>query len=373
MLHNELHLKIDDVAARIMVRGEDADFEELDAHAARGCSVCARALVNAQDRAVDFAVGTAVAPPRGLRERVVASARLAARAPVRGVRVSDPSAAVAHLHLVHPSETERAAFVKRVAALEPRPTDAAPSLLLEIERRTGFPLLFVSIIHGERVGYRVQRGLGEALSAFRDMRREITFCTHCVASGSPLVVTDAGSEPFFRASKMATRYGVQAYVGVPLRASNGVVFGTVCGLDFAPRPALPSLVRLLQLYAEPIAAEIEDGDHGQVEVVGTRFVHRFGWFERLLDLEVESGAGAALLTVDGPRALALLDAADAGEPVGRVGKNALGLLVRSASLADAAERAGEIRSRFGGLEVRFARADGKADGADLREKALGLR
>jgi hypothetical protein len=393
MFHSELHLRIDDVAERVMSRG-DADFDELDAHAARGCSVCARALVNAQDRSVAVAVGAAVAPPPALRERVLSAARrhvapVTAAGTASGVRIADPSAAVAHLHIGAPGDAERTAFVDRVAALEPGPGDASLHLLVEIERLTAFPLLFVSIVHGERVGYRVQRGLGEPLANFRDMRREITFCTHCVASGLPLVVPDAGREPFFRASKMVTRYGVHAYVGVPLRSSDGVVFGTVCGLDFAPRPVTPSLVRLLQLYAEPIAAEVECAgdapppnarsvDRDRVEPIGGgKFAHRFGWFERLLDLEVararESQSGVALLTVDGPRARGLIDAADEGEPIGRVGPNALGLLLRGASLADAAERAGEIRARFGGLEVRFAAVAGgsASGGADLREKALG--
>jgi GAF domain-containing protein len=385
MFHNELHLKIDEVAARVM-SGGDADFDELDAHAARGCSICARALVNAQDRTVDVAFGASVAPRRALRERVLGAARLrAGRAvvtpPVSGVRVPDPSAAVAHLHIGSPGEAERIAFIDRVAALEPRTGDAAPRLLVEVERLTRFPLLFVSIVRGERVGYRVQRGLGEPFARSRDLRREITFCTHCVASGLPLVVPDAGREPFFRASKMVTRYGVQAYVGVPLRASDGVVFGTLCGLDFASRAVTPSLVRLLQLYAEPIAAEVEDVAKDRVEPLRRgRFAHRSGWFERLLDLEIErAAASTALLTVDGPRAAELADAADEGEPIGRVGPSALGLLLPGASLAEAARRAGEIRARAGGLEVRFAIASGaekragklQGGGAELREKALG--
>ncbi len=374
MFHNELHLRIDDVASRVMSRG-DVDFDELDAHASRGCSICARALVNAQDRTVDVAVGAAVAPRRALRERVLAAALAHAATPRPGapptaVRVPDPSAAVAHLHIGAPGDAERVAFIDRVAAIEPRDGDAASRLLAEIERLTGFPLLFVSIVRGERVSYRVQRGLGGPLVAFRDMRREITYCTHCVASGLPLVVPDAGREPFFRASKMVMRYGIQAYAGVPLRASDGTVFGTICALDFAPRQIKPSIVRLLQLYAEPIAAEVEDGgattspgsrsvERDRVEPLGGgRFAHRFGWFERLLDLEVErvreDGTSSALLTVDGPRARGLADAANEGEPMGRVGSSALGLLLRGASLTDAAARAGESTGRFGGLEVRFA-------------------
>ena len=329
-----------------------------------------------------------------LRERVLSAARghlapvaaMGATAAARRARgVADPSAAVAHLHVGAPGDAERTAFIDRVAALVPRPGDAASRLLVEIERLTGFPLLFVSIVRGERVGYRVQRGLGDPLASFRDMRRETTFCTHCVASGLPLVVADAGREPFFRASKMVTRYGVHAYVGVPLRASDGVVFGTVCGLDFAPRAVTPSLVRLLQLYAEPIAAEVdheatEPGprlvESDRVESIGgEHYAHRFGWFERLLDLEIErareTGTGLALLTVDGPRAAGLIDVADDGEPIGRVGANALGLLLRGASLANAAERAREIRARIAGLEVRFAIGAVARSGADLREKALG--
>jgi GAF domain-containing protein len=55
------------------------------------------------------------------------------------------------------------------------------------------------------------------------------------------------------------RDGIRAYAGVPLRTSRGIVVGTVCAMDFTPRPIGPAVVRTLERFAALIAAEIERG------------------------------------------------------------------------------------------------------------------
>ena len=112
----------------------------------------------------------------------------------------------------------------------------------------------MSVLRGDRCGYRAQIGLD---GAARDRRRETTFCTHTVSGGGPMVVPDAAREPFFRGSPMVLRDGIRAYVGVPLRTSRGIVIGTVCAMDFVPRRIGPEVVRTLERYAEPLVAEIE--------------------------------------------------------------------------------------------------------------------
>jgi GAF domain-containing protein len=57
---------------------------------------------------------------------------------------------------------------------------------------------------------------------------------------------------------MVMRDGIRAYVGVPLRTSRGVVVGTVCAMDFTPRPIPEAVVRTIEGYAALIAAEVED-------------------------------------------------------------------------------------------------------------------
>lgn len=258
------------------------DVLALEEHAAAGCSLCARALVNAREALLDLAVAAgAPAPPPALRDRVLSSARASAASPaaegapprqgtpdIAGTP-RDPSATVAHAHLAGADEAARLAEADRIGGWEPHENDGLDAILEEAQRALGFPVLFVSIVRGERVGYRAQRGLPPALAAQRDMRREATFCTHCVAGDRPLIVRDAAGEAFFRNSKMVTRFGVRAYVGVPLRTLRGVTVGTLCALDFAPRDIGASEVGALERVAPRVAAAIDRGDGGSASGAAT--------------------------------------------------------------------------------------------------------
>ena len=204
-------------------------------------------------------------PRAGVRERVLADAR-SRRAggggspphdvqPRQPRRFFDPAGEVARLHIGAPGDAERTQEVDALAFGTPFEGDASPRFLAQVQRILGFSLAFVSVVRGERAGYHAQIGMAEG--AGRSRRRETTFCTHTVSAEAPLIVPNAAVEPFFRGSSMVQREGVKAYVGVPLRTSRGVIIGTVCVMDFAPRYIGAAHVRVLDLFTEPIAAEIE--------------------------------------------------------------------------------------------------------------------
>jgi GAF domain-containing protein len=247
----------------------DPALEALERYAGGGCSACARALVNAREHAVLLASSASGAAPRaGLRERILGAARARAAARPDGgaaaeasgggsAVVRDPSATVAHHHVAGPDEAARAAAVDALDAFTERAGEGTARILAEAARLIGFPLMFVSIVRGDRVGYRVCHGALPGVGGARFVRREMSYCTHCVSAGAPLVVEDAAAEPFFRGSKMVRRFGIRAYAGVPLRTSSGIVIGTLCGLDSAPRRVPAEVVHLLERFAALVIAEIE--------------------------------------------------------------------------------------------------------------------
>ena len=232
----------------------------VEAHAATGCSRCARALVNARDGAVDLAASVRRATPRAaLRERVLATGRAGALASRRGQtprRFFDAAGEVARLHIGAEGEAQRVTEIDALGFAARGADDPARPLLAELQRAIAFPLLFVSVVRGDRVGYRVQCGFEGDGAGARDRRRETTFCTHTVSTDGPLVVPDAAAEPFFRGSRMVLQDRIGAYVGVPLRTPRGIVVGTVCAMDFGPRPIGPAVVREIEHCAERIAAAI---------------------------------------------------------------------------------------------------------------------
>lgn len=337
-----LHLMLDDIAPAAGAGAVDPELAAVEAHAATGCSRCARALVNAREAVAELAVAEAprAAPAESLRARILARARPAAppRPPAKPRRFFDPSGELARLHIGGPGDAERAAEVDALGVGTPPEGDACARLLAQIEYVIGFPLLFVSVVCGERVGCRVQRGLDARFGDMRDRRRETTFCTHTVSGGAPMIVPNAAEEPFFRGSNMVLRVGVKSYVGVPLTTSRGVTVGTVCAMDFRPRAVGPEIVRVLELFTEPVLAEIERARRPPEDrlprTANGAPIHPARWFRALL--AVEPHVPATLLVARGPAAEALADAALDHEIAGRLADDTVGLLVSGT-------RAGEIQ------------------------------
>ena len=62
-----------------------------------------------------------------------------------------------------------------------------------------------------------------------------SFCINMVAGTTPRIAPDAMAIPEYAASGVAGQINIGAYVGIPITHANGELFGTLCGLDTAPR------------------------------------------------------------------------------------------------------------------------------------------
>jgi HD superfamily phosphodiesterase len=85
-------------------------------------------------------------------------------------------------------------------------------------------------ISGEAGRFGLRRGLRVPL--------EDTFCKRMLAGEIPQVVPDAAGEPALRHVPAARDGLIQAYVGVPVTASDGTVFGSFCCLSDHADPSL---------------------------------------------------------------------------------------------------------------------------------------
>lgn len=341
----------------------------MEQHALEGCSVCARALVNGREAAVLLAQSEAPGRPtaqsvsrllgtvRGTMEaRKAAAAPEAPRgetqAPSRDVRrspprVLDPSASVAAKHIRLPGEAARVREIDALGATALRPGDGSNRLLDQLARFVDFEVLFVAVVRGERAIARAQRGLAPEQAAFRELRREMSYCTHCVSGEGPLVIENALVEPFFRGNKAATRFGMAAYVGVPLRTTAGVVIGTLCCLSSKPRAIPPETVGLLEVLARRALAEIERERAPEllravVEASSERAdVYAEGFFRDLVAAELARASSAppsSLLTMRAESAASVLEWIDAHETAGRLGPSTFGVLLPGVGRGAAAER-----------------------------------
>lgn len=409
MLFADLHARIDEIASRAaLLAGEDPDVNTAEEHASEGCSVCARALVNARDIGAEMAFLTSTLPSADLRDRLLERAQWlrhaaagrageAARGAAlpskdRELKVFDPSGTIAHKHITGPDEADRAREVVDLSAHVPWAGAGASDehepmerMLVQVDRLLGFPLYFVSVIRGDRVGYRVQRGLSPEAASFGGMRREMTFCTHCVSSGAPLVVKNSAAEPFFRGNPAVSRHRIRAYVGVPLRTSRGIAIGTLCALDYRPREISPEDVRVLELFARRAVAELErprglaqlsalllsaDAPRGEI--------YRRGFFEELLSIELSrlrsSGRASSLVIASGcPREglAALAGLLRDGEVAGELADGAVGILLSGSGAAEAEARCAALTSSIVmGVAAGSAAELSSLQGVSFAPKAL---
>lgn len=257
-MSQDLHSELDALATDALL---GAFGEELEAHSSGGCSRCARVLVNARDLGATLAASAPEARvDPAMRARVLSDAWRARPASIgsqpAAAHVLDPSSAVARLHLRAGDEAARSREILELGARSPREGDGLGRLLAQLQALLGFPLQLVTIVDGDRVVYRAERGLPAELAALGGVPRASSFCTHCVSCGGPLVVEDAAREAFFRSSQMVARFGIAAYVGVPLRDGEGPILGTLCGFDVAPRRIPSGDLRVMELLARRASAEL---------------------------------------------------------------------------------------------------------------------
>ncbi len=186
-----------------------------------------------------------------------------------------------------------------------------------------------------------------------------SFCQHMVTGAAPRIAPDAMSIPEYAGAAVSQLIDIGAYVGIPIRAGDGHLFGTICGLDPAIQhadlvqhePLLHLLATLLGqiLAAERLQAQAEEREatlrwrafHDEL----TGLPNRALFNDRLshaLDLHQRDLRPLAVLTLD------VDDFKAVNDTFGHAGGDEL--LVRLAERLRGAVRSGDTLARLGGDE-----------------------
>ena len=105
--------------------------------------------------------------------------------------------------------------------------------------------------------FKSSHGLPEPLASLREIPLSYSICQYAVASGEPLVVSDARRHPLLRTNLAVTEFGVVAYAGAPLITSEGHCLGTISAIDWSPRHWTDEQVAMLQDLAATVITELE--------------------------------------------------------------------------------------------------------------------
>jgi EAL domain-containing protein (putative c-di-GMP-specific phosphodiesterase class I) len=128
------------------------------------------------------------------------------------------------------------------------------ALLEEIRDVLGLDAAFVAeFVEADEV-FVVAAGDSEAFKTQEGRRQPLheSYCSRVVSGVFPNLITDARADPLTRDLPPTERIG--AYIGVPIRRTDGRLYGTLCGLGHGPRPDLTDVqVATLEAFGDRIA------------------------------------------------------------------------------------------------------------------------
>jgi hypothetical protein len=134
---------------------------------------------------------------------------------------------------------------------------AIDAVLAAAAELLGMEVAFLGTFDAE--GFAFERVVGEGFGLCNGHRvaRSDSFCWRMLG-GAPAATADAASDPHYADSPIARQVGVTSYVGVPVRAKDGTVIATLCGIDRRSVPVSPQCVAVLRRLAEVISTHLDE-------------------------------------------------------------------------------------------------------------------
>jgi EAL domain-containing protein (putative c-di-GMP-specific phosphodiesterase class I) len=128
-------------------------------------------------------------------------------------------------------------------------------------RQLRLDVAYIAELTNGRHLYRAVAGDAASFNITLDDARAATetYCQRLVAGAIPSVIRDAPADERVADLRMTRDASIGAYVGVPLRLSDGAVYGTLCCLGHQPNRAIDDRdVELLSVLGALIADELDE-------------------------------------------------------------------------------------------------------------------
>jgi GAF domain len=176
--------------------------------------------------------------------------------------------------------TDRATEAGRLKGLanlaSGRPPDSVERTLALAREALGMDVAFVSKFTEDRMEFRALEGATGSFG-WREgggVPLEGTFCKRVIDGRLPSVVPDARNDARVSGLEVTREADIGSYVGMPLRFSDGRVYGTLCCLSHSPEPQLQErdalfMGVLARLVADQIEREELEAERRRLEVRAT--------------------------------------------------------------------------------------------------------
>ena len=130
------------------------------------------------------------------------------------------------------NEAERTVELDHLGLVMSPPEECFDRITRLAKRHFNVPIALMSMLYKDVQWFKSACGLEETKST----PRSVSFCGHVVANNKPLVVEDPCHDPRFADNPLVTgRPKIRFYAGAPVHSPSGIVLGSLCLLDMAPR------------------------------------------------------------------------------------------------------------------------------------------
>ena len=126
-----------------------------------------------------------------------------------------------------------------------------------VTRLLGVPISLVSLVSSANQHFPGLSGLTGSAGDARATPLSHSYCQHVVMRDAAIVIDDAARDPIAAANAAHTELGIAAYIGVPLRTSQGETLGSLCAVNTTPTHWTTQHLETLEELASMAMAEIE--------------------------------------------------------------------------------------------------------------------
>lgn len=129
------------------------------------------------------------------------------------------------------NESERLGALRALLLLDTPPEERFDRIVQFAAREFDVPIALISLVDENRQWFKSRVGLDAC-----ETSREVSFCGHALSMDAPLVIEDALLDERFADNPLVTSPPhIRFYAGAQLRLASGLVVGTLCLIDQAPR------------------------------------------------------------------------------------------------------------------------------------------
>jgi signal transduction histidine kinase len=135
---------------------------------------------------------------------------------------------------------------------------AIPTILGIVCRTTGMRFAAVARVTEDRwIACSVRDDIEFGLKPGGELKVETTLCHEIRQSGETIVIDHVAEDPVYACHHTPAIYGLQSYISVPIRLTDGSFFGTLCAIDPEPRRLkTPETIQMFEMFADVIGFQL---------------------------------------------------------------------------------------------------------------------